>query len=285
MGELEPGKPIAAQEPREGPEDDAGDVVSASADGTLAHAPGMSVWRLDLAYEGTGFRGWARQPGQRTVQAVTEDALAMVLREPVRLSVAGRTDAGVHALAQVASFACARRLSSPEGLRRSLNALLPPDVVVSRVAPAPTGFVARRALSRTYRYRLLASPVRPVFDRHLVWHVRGRLDMDALLEVGELLRGRHDFAALTPSAHLYRTCVRTVTVAHWRPGEADEMIFEIQSDSFLHNMVRVAVGSMVDVARGQMTVAEFEAALVFGQRRRMGQTAPAKGLALIAVEY
>lgn len=109
--------------------------------------------------------------------------------------------------------------------------------------------------------------------------------MGALLEVGELLRGRHDFAALTPSAHLYRACVRTVTAAHWRRGEADEMIFEIRADSFLHNMVRVAVGSMVDVARGQMTVAEFEAALVFGQRRRMGQTAPARGLALIAVEY
>ncbi len=256
-----------------------------SYDGTPAYAAGMSVWRLDLVYEGTDFRGWARQPGQRTVQDVLERALATILSEPVRLSVAGRTDAGVHALGQVASFACAKGDLSPDVLRRSLNSLLPPDVAVSLVSPATRGFVARRALSRTYRYRLIVSPVKPVLDRRLVWQPRGRLDTRVLCEAASLLQGRHDFASLTPSGHLYRSCERTVTMARWGRSGPEEWVFDIRADSFLHNMVRVAVGSMVDVAQGRMTLVDFETGLSFRQRRRMGQTAPARGLALVAVEY
>lgn len=248
-------------------------------------AGSKAVWRLDLAYEGTSFHGWARQPGLRTVQGVLEEALGTVLREPVRLSVAGRTDAGVHALAQVASFACGRRDLSPERLRRSINAVLPPDVVVTLVSPAPSDFTARRARSRTYRYRLAVSPVRPVFDRAYVWYPKGPLTVELLNAAAALLRGRKDFAALTPSAHLYQSCVRDVATAIWRPVGAGEWVFEISADSFLHHMVRVAVGSMVDVAQGHMSLADFEAGLAFGRRRRMGRTAPAQGLALVAVEY
>jgi tRNA pseudouridine38-40 synthase len=246
---------------------------------------GRNVWRLDLLYEGTAFKGWARQPGLRTVQGELEDALAMVLRERVRLSVAGRTDAGVHALAQVASFASERDDLAPDRLRRSLNAVLPADVAVMLVSRAADDFVARRALARTYRYRLSVSPVKPVFERQYVWHVRGHLDTEVLRETAELLRGRRDFAALTPSAHLYASCVREVSSAEWRQVGADEWVFEIRANSFLHNMVRVAVGSMVHAARGRMTPADLETALAFGRRRRMGPTAPAHGLALIAVEY
>ena len=245
----------------------------------------VTVWRLDLAYEGTAFRGWARQPGQRTVQEVLEDALAVVLRERVRLSVAGRTDSGVHALAQVASFATQRQDVSAERLRRSLNGLLPPDVAVTLVSAAPPGFVAREARSRTYRYRLLVSSVRPVHQRLWVWQPRGPLDPELLGVTADALPGRREFAALTPSAHLYRSCMREVAAAEWRFVGADEWVFEIRAESFLHNMVRVAVGSMVDVAQGRMTVAEFVAGLTLGQRRRMGQTAPARGLALVAVDY
>ena len=293
--------------------------------------PGVqSVWRLDLAYEGTAYRGWACQPEQRTVQGAVEEALALVLREPVRLSVAGRTDAGVHAWAQVASFACTRADLRPERLRRSLNAVLPPDIGVMRAEPAPAGFVAREALARTYEYRLWVSPAKPVRDRAYVWPVRGRVDVDLLAEAAALLSGRHDFAALTPSARLYHNCVREVYGAAWAPAEggrsatpsrghagaaaclrraaADgqtgatshagtdpaarghedgptEWLFTIRAGSFLHNMVRVAVGSMVDVAQGRMSVDGFAAALASGERRRAGQTAPARGLALIAVEY
>ena len=269
--------------------DDTGDALRVRAD----EAPsGRATWRLDLAYEGTAYSGWARQPGQRTVEGLLGDALATILREPVRLSVAGRTDAGVHAWAQVASFDCARRDLRPERLRLSLDALLPPDIAVSRVAPAPPGFTARKAVSRTYRYRLWLSPVKPVHDRAYVWNVRGAVDTGLLERAAALLPGRRDFAALTPSAHSYHSCVREVLIASWRPTAGDdgppghaEWVFTITAGSFLHNMVRVAVGSMVDVAQGRMTLEEFAERMAAGERRRMGQTAPARGLALVAVAY
>jgi tRNA pseudouridine38-40 synthase len=254
--------------------------------------PGYGTWRLDLAYEGTAYSGWARQPGRRTVEGLLGDALETVLREPVRLSVAGRTDAGVHAWAQVASFVCARRDLHPDRVRLSLNALLPPDIAVSRVSSAPPGFTARKAASRTYEYRLLISPVKAVRERAYVWNVRGAVDVVRLAEAAALLPGRRDFAALTPSARLYHSCVREVSDAGWLPtagGDAPtgyaEWVFTITAGSFLHNMVRVAVGSMVDVAQGRMTLEEFADRLAAGERRRMGQTAPARGLALVAVAY
>jgi len=255
-----------------------------------------AVWRLDLEYEGTAFHGWARQPGLRTVEGVLGEALARILRQPARLSVAGRTDAGVHASAQVASFVCSRCDVDSERLRHSLNAMLPPDLAVTRVSPAAAGFAAREGRSRTYRYRLWLSPVKPVHERAYVWNVHGVVDTGLLRETAALLPGKRDFAALTPSAHLYHSCRREVLGAVWRPGgeaaaafaggaAGTEWAFEITAGSFLHNMVRVAVGSMVDVAQGRMTLAGFAEALAAGQRRHMGQTAPARGLALIAVEY
>lgn len=282
----------------------AGRPSGARADRLVSHSEvtgsrGQPTWRLDLAYEGTAYKGWARQPGQRTVQGVLEDALRTVIREPVLLSVAGRTDAGVHAWAQVASFSCSRTDLVPERLRRALNALLPPDVAVGEVTPAPPGFTARDARSRTYEYRLWVSQVKPVRDRAFVWDARGPLDAGLLVEAASLLPGRHDLAALTPSARLYRSCVREVLAADWVPlvtgrpaaaGDAPaspvtEWVFTITAGSFLHNMVRVAVGSMVDVAQGRMSVDEFADALAAGERRRAGQTAPARGLALVAVGY
>jgi len=162
---------------------------------------------------------------------------------------------------------------------------------------AAAGFAAREGRSRTYRYRLWLSTVKPVHERAYVWDVRGGVDTGLLREAAALLPGKRDFAALTPSAHLYHTCVRDVLGAVWMPcGEGGaggangvaagtEWAFEITAGSFLHNMVRVAVGSMVDVAQGRMTLEGFEEALAAGQRRRMGQTAPARGLELVAVEY
>ena len=204
----------------------------------------------------------------------------------MRLRVAGRTDAGVHALAQVASFATTRADVRPERLRLALNALLPPDVGVSAVAPAAEGFDARVAHARTYRYRLWLPPVRPVHERAYVWDVRGPVEVALLKEAVTALVGERDFAALTPSAHLYHSCVREVRRAVWAPGAAEsEWVFEITAGSFLHSMVRVAVGSMVDVAQRRLSLSRFESGLAGGERRAMGQTAPARGLALVAVEY
>lgn len=277
------------------------------------HRTDERTWRLVLCYEGTRFRGWARQPGQRTVEGELERCLQTILRAPVRLSVAGRTDAGVHALAQVASFVTDAPVE-PRRLRLGLDALLPDDIAVLSVERAPDGFEARAASARTYRYRLLISPSRPVFERHFVWSRHSEPDRAALEAAAGMLAGRHDFAALTPSARLYHSCVRRVLAARWyEPGAgADarvgvgsggahaagpgagsagavtagtELWFEITAGSFLHNMVRVVVGSMVDVAEGRLSLADFAAALASGERRRMGQTAPARGLALVAVSY
>jgi len=269
--------------------DTTGEAARSRAEGA---EPGRTTWRLDLVYEGTAYSGWARQPGQRTVEGLVLEALAQVLREPARLSVAGRTDAGVHAWAQVASFVCARSDLRPDRLRHSLNALLPPDIAVMAATPAAPGFTAREAASRTYQYRLLISPVKPVRERAYVWHVRGALDAALLAEAAALLPGKRDFAALTPSARLYHSCVREVHEADWRltaggdgTSRCADWTFTICAGSFLHNMVRVAVGSMVDVAQGRMTLEGLADGLASGERRQMGQTAPARGLALVAVAY
>jgi tRNA pseudouridine38-40 synthase len=145
--------------------------------------------------------------------------------------------------------------------------------------------VARRAATRTYLYRLRMSPVKAVRDRAYVWSVRGAVDTALLGRAAALLPGRRDFSALTPSAHLYRTCVREVLAARWAPASSTEWTFSVTAGSFLHNMVRVAVGSMVDVAQGRMTLDEYAERLAAGERREMGQTAPARGLALVAVTY
>lgn len=250
----------------------------------MADAP--SSWRLDCAYDGTSFSGWARQPGRRTIEAELEKALAQVLGERVRLGVAGRTDAGVHALGQVVSFSTVARGLDARGLRRSLNALLPPAIAVTGLAPATVGFDARAAVARTYRYRLWLPDTRPVLERLYVWDVRGAVDQELLVEAAALLPGRRDFAALTPSARGYRTCRREVVKAEWHlAADGREAHFEITAGSFLHNMVRVAVGSMVDVAQGRMSLAEFSAGLAGGERRDLGLTAPASGLVLLRVDY
>lgn len=245
--------------------------------------------RLDLAYDGTAFSGWAKQPGRRTVQGEVERALGIFLRHPVIVRVAGRTDAGVHAAGQVASFVTGARVV-PERLRLGLNALLPEDVAVSAVTCVPEGFDARAAVARTYRYRLWLAPERPALERHFVWHVHGRVDTEVLVASAAVFTGRRDWRALTPSAHLYRDCTREVLAATWRPaavieGCGEEWVFEVTARSFLHMMVRVMVGSMVEVALGRLTLDDIAAALACGERRRMGRTAPARGLMLMRVAY
>jgi len=242
--------------------------------------------RLLLEYDGSDFGGWARQPGVRTVQATVEDALATVLRQEVRLAVAGRTDRGVHARGQVASH------EGDPASRRNLNALLPPDVAALASEPAPDGFDARRdARSRTYRYRVhTRSAPNPFEEGRALWWPHS-LDADLLSRCATALVGKHDFTAFTPTETQHVRFERDILAAEWRSHRlADPFsgrLYElwIEADSFMRHMVRVLVGTMLEVGSGRRSFDEFETLLKGAPRRRAGPTAPAEGLYLAAVRY
>ncbi|HEY5142018.1 MAG TPA: tRNA pseudouridine(38-40) synthase TruA [Solirubrobacteraceae bacterium] len=236
--------------------------------------------RLDLEYDGTEFAGWALQPGRRTVEAELRRALETVLRAPPQaLTVAGRTDAGVHASGQVVS------LAGPPPSPSSLNALLPADVAVLGSAQAPDGFDARAdARSRSYVYRVLHRRARQALERRRVLWWPRRLDRDLLHACAALLPGRHDFTAFTPAETLHRHFRRTVLAAGW-DEQGDELRFTIEADAFLRHMNRALVGTMLEVAGGRRELAAFEALLAGAPREAAGFTAPPHGLCLTAVRY
>ena len=237
------------------------------------------VTKLVLEYDGTPFAGWAVQPGRRTVAAELQRALTTVLRRPVDLTVAGRTDAGVHALGQVVSYA------GPVPSLRSVNALLPDTIAVLAAGTEPDGFSARRdALTRSYRYRVLARPAPSPFERTRALWWPHRVDADALEACAAALAGTHDFTAFTPSETSHRRFARHVLAAGWRP-EGDVLAFDVEADSFMRHMNRVLVGTMLEVAGGRRSVADFERLLTGRPRAEAGPTAPAHGLYLAAVRY
>jgi tRNA pseudouridine38-40 synthase len=249
----------------------------------------MRVIRLDIEYEGTDFHGYALQRHQRTVGGEIDGALTRILGEPIRTVAGARTDAGVHARGQVASFGTRSDMAVNE-MRRALNALVGKDVAVNAVTDADPGFDARRAArSRRYEYAIWNAAARSVWDRRSTWHIGDHLDVPAMEAACQQLIGKHDFASFRTHRtqdDANRSTVRRVLCSNWRRDEATPIIrFQIEADGFLRHMVRTIVGSAVLVGKGDLPVDAVEVMLARGERAAAGPTAPPQGLTLMEVTY
>jgi len=260
-------------------------------------APPTVRLRLVVAYDGSGFRGFAAQPGQRTVAGELARALATVTRQSVELTCAGRTDAGVHATGQVVHTDVPAGTDTAR-LVRSVNAMLGPAVAIRSAGAAPPGFDARRsALARHYRYLVLEAPTPDPLLAPIAWHVTGPLDLRAMAAAADTLLGEHDFRALcrrVPGSGAEEPIVRRVLDARWSevrggPGDVGEgarlLRFDIAARSFCHQMVRAAVGVLVDVGHGRRTASDMAWIVRSGDRAHGSDVAPPHGLSLTAVDY
>ena len=237
-----------------------------------------------VEYDGARFAGWAAQPERRTVEGELTGALRTVLRHPIKLSVAGRTDAGVHASGQVVSFE-AETVLPPSLVSYKATAVLPEDVALRRCVAVPDGFDARRdARSRSYEYRLVNDEIRSPLGRLRAAYEPRELDFDLLAEAGALVRGAHDFRAFTPSKGYHVRFERVVTESSWT-REGDLLTYRITADSFLYGMVRTLVGTMREVALGKRDLGRFGALLSGGERNQAGPADAARGLTLTRVGY
>lgn len=256
----------------------------------------MNTFKITIAYDGTNYVGWQRQAAGTSIQGLIEDALRALDGRHVVVIGAGRTDAGVHALGQVASFSLNRPFE-PEALVRAVNGQLPADVRVVRAEAAASGFHARfAAKAKTYRYRFCDANVVSPFERQYVWHVGGALDVDAMDSAARALEGRRDFAAFQAAGGSTRTTERTITrsrvaraaVEGGLPhvsGRGGLVLYEITGDGFLRHMVRAIAGTLVEIGRRRWPVERMREALESHDRGYAGPTAPAAGLFLVGVEY
>lgn len=247
----------------------------------------VTRYRLLIAYEGTCYAGWQLQPNAITIQELIERALHTVLRVPIRLIGSGRTDAGVHAIGQVAHMDLSLPID-PYQLRASLNGLLPIDIRILAIEAAPSGFHAQHsAQGKTYCYHLWLSQFVHPLHRRFVWHMPYKCDVELMQEGAKALKGRHDFRAFSNEAHkgaAARNSIRTVRrldIEH--KGPYVTMTFE--GDGFLYKMVRNMVGTLVECGMGRRSIGTLSELLASRDRRKIGRAAPPQGLFLVQVEY
>ena len=244
----------------------------------------MRNLRLDICYEGTRYRGWQRLPGKDdTIQGKIEGCLSRILGEPIEISGSGRTDAGVHAKGQVANFHCESTMAAEEILT-NLRRYLPEDIGIYSCRDVSPRFHARlNAKEKTYRYRIWNSEMPCVFERRFAAVMPERLDIGAMEEAAEMLRGEHDFSAFSGNARMKKSTVRFIRSITIRQ-HGEELWLEFTGNGFLHNMVRILVGTLVEVGRGERS-ADSIPQLFGGKRAEAGFLAPAQGLCLMEVDY
>jgi tRNA pseudouridine38-40 synthase len=251
----------------------------------------MPSFRVTLAYDGSDYVGWQRQANGVSIQGLIEEALQVLDGRTVRVTGAGRTDAGVHALGQVAAFTIERVLSA-DAVVRALNAQLPDAIrVVAAEEAAPTFHPRFEARAKTYRYRIWNSDVISPFERRYAWHLAGPLDLDAMRAAARLIEGRHDFAAFQASGGSAATSERDVFASRVdvEPPSPNPqsllLVYDICGSGFLRHMVRIIMGSLVEVGRGRKPVEWIGGLLASRDRAAAGPTAPALGLFLVSVAY
>jgi tRNA pseudouridine38-40 synthase len=244
----------------------------------------MRTIKLILEYDGTSYAGWQIQPNGLSIQQVVEEALATMLKEPVRVHSSGRTDARVHARGMVAAFATDKGLPL-RAFSDGLNALLPPDIAVKEACEAPVGFNPRfDATGKHYRYTIHRGARRSPLSRHYTWHVRGALDLAAMERAARHMVGEHDFASFRTAGCAARTTVRRMDSVDLAE-EKDLLHVDVKGSGFLRNMIRIMVGTLVDVGQGRRRAGDV--AILFEQpgEHAAGPTAPPQGLCLMEVYY
>lgn len=244
----------------------------------------MPTFKLVVEYDGTGYAGWQRQPGQRTVQAELEDAIQKITHTHIAVIGAGRTDAGVHAQGQVVSFRADKPLT-PRDWRRALNAHLPPDISVQAAESVSDDFHARySAKTKQYEYRILHQPDRPALERNRAWHIYGPLDLDLMRQAAACLVGKQDFASF--QGHPTDTKDTICNVQRLELVQEGPLIrVRFVGDRFLKQMVRSIVGTLVEIGQGKRPPQAMKDILAAKDRRSAGYTAPPQGLHLVRVDY
>jgi tRNA pseudouridine38-40 synthase len=241
--------------------------------------------KLLIEYDGTNYQGWQVQLKGPTIQGILEEKLGLLTGESIRLVGSGRTDAGVHALGQVAHFKTQSQMDA-RSIQRALNSLLPSGIVIQKIEEVEEGFHARKhCKSKVYEYRILNQSLRSPFYHGYAWHIPQKLDFKEMGKAAQWLIGERDFSSFRSVGTPTRTAIRRVIRAEWKRGRGGLVRFEIEANGFLKQMVRAIVGTLVEVGKGKMSAMDFQKVLESMERKKAGPTAPAHGLFLKEVKY